>query len=231
MSNSYRPFGDDYFATRDDFRQSDSYAIVRVGLWLLIAGYVLLPLVFVAIVVIQVMQQVPADDGVGVALHLIWIPIGAIGTGFLLLLNSPHENERGHIQKFWLLTVGGLIARFGGLMVGVGFGGRAVASLLSAYAMLSLIQYFVTLAENRSNAALAASASRLNWCYIAMFGCLVLAFVAGGVAMPKPILFSVVGLTLLVCYLVWLHTLWLALRATLPVAADKIGAQYSPHPQ
>ena len=221
----YRPFGDHFSAKADDFKASESYRWVRLGIRLLMIGYVLL-LPAVAATAFFVAEekglQVPdlppqywIAPLIAGALAVILILIGCV-----LLRFAPEEDERAAAGRYlWAYGIA-IAATAGSSLLGLHQLG-IVRRLATAYGSYYLLAYFSVLAENRDNPSLTWWANYINRFFVT----LILVSVGMGVLAGMqvvPLIVPVVTLVVMlaVMYAAWMKTLWHALQATRPISKD-----------
>ena len=208
----YQPFGDDLSNSQKHFAESDSYRFVRSGVYLMLAGYVLV-IPSVAFSVYTAKNINLSAIGIGLFLAALFVGFGMLVIGSLLLLASPKQNEKQMARKF-LLSQGLAIAIVVSQRL---FQAPAILEIVqriaSAYGTYFMINYFQILANNRGSQKLLNIVQRLNYVFLALIGLAFGAVLLAG-ALGKQVLiwlFLIAGVYFL---LVWLHTLWVAISVT-----------------
>ena len=154
----YRPFGDNFSAKAENFRASESYHWVRLGIRLLMIGYVLLfPTVATIAVLVAQKQglQVPdlPPEYWTASFILAALAVTLILTGCLLLRLAPEEDERAAASRYlWAYAIA-IAATVGSLLLGL-HQIDIVRRIATAYGSYYLLAYFPVLAENRDNPSL-----------------------------------------------------------------------------
>lgn len=221
--DSFRPFGDHFSATAEDFKASESYRWVRWSIWLLMFGYVLLlPLIagFVYSICDQEMiQRLPT------AYLLAFLSAGSlvltvIILGSVLLIRSPAEDERAAAKRFLVAYIIAIVS--GVLSIGFGFGQLdIVRRIATAYGSFYFVAYFPVLAANRDNESLTWWSNFTNrFLVILVVVGIGLGILAGMKVIPTHVSIAVFSVAAAVLYVAWMKTLWHGLEATRPVAKD-----------
>ena len=221
----YRPFGDHFSAKADDFKASESYRWVRLGIRLLMIGYVLL-LPAVAAIAFFVAQekglQVPdlppqyfIAPLIAGALAVILILIGCV-----LLRFAPEEDERAAADRYlWAYGIA-IAATAGSSLLGLQ-PLELVRRIATAYGSYYLLAYFPVLAENRDNPSLTWWANFTNRFFVILiFGAIGMGVLAGMKVIPLMVSVGTLVVMFAVMYVAWMKTLWHALQATRPISKD-----------
>ena len=211
MNDKYRPFGDDFSLTKDDFKVSESYRWVRTGLWLMLISYLLIPLLVGGVVLtfFLMRDQNGVFTGLSGLVYLIFVPLILIYVGCFMLLQTPYEAEKQSIKVFLIWTTLGFVGGIGnwfGFLVAAKF----VRSLCSTLGMVYLVKYFKILAVTRGSEKLERSSDHLNRMFLALFF-LLIGILLG---LPAPLIMTLLVIGVIAFYVVWIRTLWYAIKAT-----------------
>jgi len=222
MNDYFQNHDDVLPSTQADFQVTESYRWVRIGLFCLLAGYI----VFAPGIVLTLAYSALNANGqpnilillLGAAFGLLGIVM--IGIGGLFLLKSPQENERAAIRKVFIaygIAIGCVIAirlfDLGGLEIG--------KRIAQAYGTWFLINYFEVLAANRENELLQRSSNLLNRLYIiGILAILAMSFVGAALGVPLGFAMAIVAIFGVAFYALWLRTIWLAIKATRFIPSD-----------
>ena len=224
----YRPFGEKFSAKAEDFQASESYRWVRLGIWLLMIGYVLLlPLIAgTAFTLSKLRGLKPLIDDPNYHGAIIAIALATVAAmtmtvvGCVLLRFSPEEDERAAANKY--LIAYGIAFALSALAFFSGVDQlKLVRRIATAYGSFYVLAYFQVLAANRDNWRLIWWSNFTN----SFFVVLIFGSIGAGVLMqmqviPTIVSFALIGGGLAVMYFAWMKTLWHALEATRPVAKD-----------
>lgn len=224
MNDNFRRFDAELPSTQADFRVTESYRAVRIGLYFMIAGYLLFVPGFAFLIIFQ--QQIIGNNAdpinlilgiAGVVACLLLIMIG----GFFLR-KSPQYNERAFVNKFLIA----ILVSIGCIILKRTLGIKAfdiVKSIAQAYGTYFLINFLQVLAVNRQNDALKKSSKLLGNCYnIGLLALLSLVFVGPALGNAVTVVLMAVAVFFVVFYYLWIRTLWIAIKATGFIASDAV---------
>lgn len=224
MNDYLRKFDDSLPSTQADFHVSESYRWVRIGMYCLMAGYlVLLPGLVVTVLQTALFAK-PETLVLLLGVASIFLGAGLIALGGVFLLKSPQQNERETIQKFFIaygIAIGCVILSrvfdIGGLGI--------VKNISQAYGTYFLINFFEVLAANRQNETLQRSSSLLNrWYIFGLMGLFAISLVGGMLGIPLAIILIALAVFGVAFYVLWIRTLWLAIKSTSFIRSDSTRA-------
>lgn len=224
----YRPFGDNFSARADDFKASESYRWVRLGIWLMLISYVLMVpfIAYLAHVLMQDRGWLPEVPPEALLMYVIvTFGSGALAlvllvTGALLLRLSPEGDEKAAANRYlWAYGIA-IAAAVGGYVLGI-HQLDIVRRIAAAYGSYYLLAYFPVLASNRDNSSLTWWADFTNrFLVILIIAAVGMGILAGMKLIPVMATVVILSTLLVVMFFAWIKTLWHALQATRPVAKD-----------
>lgn len=224
MNDLYQNFDEDIPSTQADFQVAESYRWVRTGLHFLLAAY----LIFVPGIVFLILCRTAFANADGVLIMLLastmalLVGMALLIIGGVLLRFAPRQNERNEINKFLISYA----ISFGCLFVSwfVKFQGLDIAkNIAQAYGTFYLIQFFTVLAINRHNAALERLSLLIHkWYVIGILALLAFSFVGKALGIFAVVALLGLAIFAVVFYVMWLRTLWLAIKSTHFISSDVV---------
>ena len=210
---TYQPFGDNPLDYGHRSAESDSYRYVRIGVYLMLAGYsLLIPSVIFTIFAGRGAVP-PAPILIGVALAALFVGMGMLAIGCLFLLAAPKANEKQIATRFIVAQGIAVAITIAQRFIPAADALEIVQRLASAYGTYYLINFFQVLAQNRGSLKLLNIAQRLNYGFVALI-ILSIAAVFFGAAFGVKLVLGLMTIAFGIFLLLWFQTLWVAISVT-----------------
>jgi len=166
MSDIYRPFGEEFSATKDEIEtRKHEYRFVNIGAWMNMIAYSCF--VPVAALVIGCFYAVDDFEKLDISIQLllvgslllsVFVSVIFMCGAAVFFLFAPEQDEKLKARKYITFCVLAPIASVVLKFLGLGIAGALLQNILSGLAVLALIELFQFVGKNIENDTLESNA-------------------------------------------------------------------------